>query len=242
MERYPSPELAKRMMQAMRSVIFPEYFHDTEAAASLQEILPMLLTTEQSGAIVEKVSALREALIGDAMAMAHNDPAVTDLAEVIICYPFMTAIIHYRVAHELLLMGVPMLPRLITEIAHSSTGIDIHPAATIGKNFCIDHGTGVVIGATTIIGDNVMLYQGVTLGAKNFKYDDEGHPLNEPRHPILEDNVTVYSNTSILGKVRIGKGTIVGGNIWLTHDVPPGSKIIQGKATSLPSFMDGAGI
>ena len=126
-------------------------------------------------------------------------------------------------------------------MAHSKTGIDIHPGASIGEYFCIDHGTGVVIGETCIIGDHVRLYQGVTLGAKSFKYDDEGNMINCPRHPILESNVTVYSNSSILGRVTIGQGSIIGGNIWLTHSVPPGSRILQSKAVDV-SFVDGLGI
>ena len=127
-------------------------------------------------------------------------------------------------------------------MAHSATGIDIHPGAVIGDHFAIDHGTGIVIGATTVIGNNVMLYQGVTLGAKNFKYDPDGRPIDEPRHPVLEDNVTVYANTTILGRVTIGHDTVVGGNVWLTHDVPPRSRILQTRAVEQPLFTDGAGI
>ena len=127
-------------------------------------------------------------------------------------------------------------------MAHSATGIDIHPGARIGEYFAIDHGTGIVIGATTVIGNHVMLYQGVTLGAKNFKYDPDGRPLDVPRHPVLEDNVTVYANTTILGRVTIGHDTVVGGNVWLTHDVPPQSRILQTRAVEQPLFADGAGI
>lgn len=137
--------------------------------------------------------------------------------------------IYYRTAHILYQLGVPVLPRFITEQAHSITGIDIHPAAQIGEQFCIDHGTGIVIGATAIIGKGVTLYQGVTLGAKNFQHDAQGQPLDVPRHPILEDNVTVYSNTSILGRVRIGEGSVIGGNVWLTHDVPAGVKLLKNE-------------
>ena len=129
---------------------------------------------------------------------------------------------------------------MLTEHAHSVTGIDIHPATTIGEYFAIDHGTGVVIGATAIIGNHVTLYQGVTLGAKNFTYGNDGRPLDLPRHPVLEDNVTVYSNASILGRVTIGEGSIIGGNVWLTHSVPKNSRILQGKTQE--SFCDGAGI
>ena len=145
-------------------------------------------------------------------------------------------------AHELLELEIPVAPRLLTEMAHSATGIDIHPGAQIGEYFAIDHGTGVVVGATTVIGNHVMLYQGVTLGAKNFKYDSDGRPIDEPRHPILEDNVTVYANTTVLGRVTIGHDTVVGGNVWLTHSVPPRSRILQSRATEQPLFTDGAGI
>ena len=138
-------------------------------------------------------------------------------------------------------MGIPVLPRIITELAHSKTGIDIHPGASIGEYFCIDHGTGVVIGETCIIGDHVRLYQGVTLGAKSFKYDDEGNMINCPRHPILESNVTVYSNSSILGRVTIGQGSIIGGKISITHSVLPGKIIQQSKAVDV-SYEDGLGM
>ena len=178
----------------------------------------------------------------DALAVMHNDPAVKSMQEVILCYPVVKVMVHYRTAHQLHLQGVPIIPRVITEMAHSATGIDIHPAAQIGEHFCIDHGTGVVIGATSVIGNHVMLYQGVTLGAKNFSYDANGVPIDMPRHPILEDYVTVYSNTSILGRVRIGHHTIVGGNVWLTHDVPPHSRVLQSRAIEEPFFQDGAGI
>jgi len=163
----------------------------------------------------------------DVDAVLHNDPAVTDRGEVILSYPLTYTMVHYRAAHVLYLLGVPRIPRMLTELAHSRTGIDIHPAAQIGDYFCIDHGTGVVIGETAIIGSHVVLYQGVTLGAKNFEYDEQGRPIDIPRHPILEDHVTVYSNTSILGRVRIGHDTVIGGNVWLTQDVPANSMVLQ---------------
>ena len=149
--------------------------------------------------------------------------------------------LYYRTAHELHLLGVPIIPRMLTEYAHSQTGIDIHPGAVIGDYFAIDHGTGIVIGETTIIGSPVTLYQGVTLGARNFSYDQAGNPLNLPRHPILENGVTVYSNASILGRVTIGRGSVIGGNVWLTRSVPENSRILQGKTQDF-SFTDGAGI
>ena len=130
----------------------------------------------------------------------------------------------------LYLLEVPVLPRIITEMAHAETGIDIHPGAQIGEYFSIDHGTGVVIGQTTIIGNHVRLYQGVTLGARNFTLDEAGLPMDVPRHPILEDHVTIYSNTSVLGRITIGKCSVIGGNIWLTNSVPAYSKILQSKA------------
>jgi serine O-acetyltransferase len=138
-------------------------------------------------------------------------------------------------------LGVPVIPRVITELAHSETGIDIHPGAVIGDYFSIDHGTGVVIGETTIIGNHVRLYQGVTLGAKRFTLDEDGNPLNVPRHPILEDNVVVYANANILGRITIGRDSTIGGNVWLTNSVPAGSRILQQKAI-VTSFSDGLGI
>ena len=138
------------------------------------------------------------------------------------------ALTNYRIAHELHLMDVPLIPRIITEMAHSETGIDIHPAATIGHHFTIDHGTGVVVGATCIIGNNVKLYQGVTLGAKSFPLDEAGNPIKGiPRHPILEDNVIVYSNATILGRITIGEGCVVGANMWVTEDMKAGTRRIK---------------
>lgn len=177
----------------------------------------------------------------DVRAILEGDPAAKSYGEVIFCYPAVRALLNHRVAHELLLLGVPILPRIISEMAHSETGIDIHPGAKIGESFSIDHGTGVVIGETCIIGDRVRLYQGVTLGAKRFVLDEKGSPMDVPRHPILEDNVVVYANTSILGRVTIGKDSVIGGNVWLTVSVPPGSHVLQQKALS-NTFSDGLGI
>lgn len=191
---------------------------------------------------IDTLPAIRELLLTDVAAIMAGDPAVTDKGEVIFSYPSITVMLHYRVAHSLHQLGVPILPRIITEMAHSITGVDIHPAATIGRYFAIDHGTGIVVGATSIIGDHVMLYQGVTLGARNFEYDETGHPMDVPRHPIIEDRVVVYSNTSILGRITIGHDSIIGGNVWLTHDVPAHSRIIQGKPIQQQMFSDGAGI
>lgn len=166
---------------------------------------------------------LREIMTGDVEAMYHGDPAAGDYNEIIACYPTIRAVTCQRIAHRLLRLGVPLLPRVITEIAHSETGIDINPGARIGKRFCIDHGTGVVIGQTCIIGDNVKLYQGVTLGAKSFPLDPGGNPVKGiDRHPVIEDDVIIYANATILGRVTIGRGAVIGGNVWLTRSVAPG--------------------
>ena len=191
--------------------------------------------------LLEALPELRRRLGTDVRAVFDGDPAAASYEEVILCYPALVAMTHYRLAHALWEEGVPILPRMITERAHSATGIDIHPGATIGDAFSIDHGTGVVIGETCIIGSHVRLYQGVTLGAKSFKFDDEGHILREPRHPILEDRVVVYSNSSILGRVRIGHDSVIGGNVWQTSDLPPCSRVVQGRA-SVTTFENGGGI
>lgn len=178
-----------------------------------------------------RLPELRRILHTDVIAIYKGDPAATSTSEVIYCYPSIKAIINYRIAHELLLAGVPVIPRMITESAHSETGIDIHPGAAIGEYFAIDHGTGVVIGETSVIGRNVKLYQGVTLGARSFPTDENDNLIKGiPRHPIIGDNVVIYSNATILGRVKIGDNAVVGGNIWVTTDVAPGEKLIQAKS------------
>lgn len=249
----PSVSQLKRLMELVGYVIFPDYsdvpswINGNEAihavlADQLSTITSITNPDKMADDFVQALPEIARLLHTDALAVMHNDPAVKSMQEVILCYPVVKVMVHYRTAHQLHLQGVPIIPRVITEMAHSATGIDIHPAAQIGEHFCIDHGTGVVIGATSVIGNHVMLYQGVTLGAKNFSYDANGVPIDMPRHPILEDYVTVYSNTSILGRVRIGHHTIVGGNVWLTHDVPPHSRVLQSRAIEEPFFQDGAGI
>ena len=190
---------------------------------------------------IDALPEIKRLLYTDVEAMFDNDPAAPNYGEVIFSYPVVNTMTHYRLAHVLHEMQVPVIPRIITEQAHSRTGIDIHPGATIGEYFAIDHGTGVVIGETAIIGSHVTLYQGVTLGAKSFKYDAEGNMLNVPRHPIIEDRVTIYSNASVLGRITIGHDSVIGGNIWLTHDIPPHSRILQSKAVDV-SFQGGLGI
>jgi len=190
---------------------------------------------------VDALPEIKRLLYSDVQAMFDNDPAAPNYGEVIFCYPVVNAMTHYRIAHKLHELRVPVIPRIITELAHSKTGIDIHPGAQIGEYFAIDHGTGVVIGETCVIGNHVTLYQGVTLGSKNFKYDAQGNILNVPRHPIIEDHVTVYSNASILGRITIGHHSVIGGNIWVTNDVAPYSRIQQTKAVEM-HFEGGLGI
>lgn len=177
---------------------------------------------------IESLSNIKEILLTDVIAAFNGDPAAKNYGETIFCYPSINAITHQRIANALLKLNVPLIPRIITELAHSKTGIDIHPGASIGKYFFIDHGTGVVIGETTIIGENVRIYQGVTLGAKSFPLDVNGKPIKGiARHPIVEDNVTIYANATILGRITIGKNAIIGGNTWITDDVSPDSRIYK---------------
>ena len=252
----------KRAVRLFRSAVFAGYFDAEPIAASLGELSDIFARQsaracatfhrgvhpdaepfgrEVAAQLLKQLPELRRRLGTDVKAVFDGDPAAVSYEEVILCYPALVALTHYRLAHALLQLGVPILPRLISEAAHSATGIDIHPGAEIGEYFSIDHGTGVVIGETCVIGNHVRLYQGVTLGAKSFKFDAAGNILQEPRHPILEDNVVVYSNSSILGRVRIGHDTVVGGNVWQTTDLPPYSRVIQGRA-SVSTFENGGGI
>ncbi len=174
---------------------------------------------------------IREILELDIIAAYQGDPAAINADEILLCYPGVKALIYHRIAHILYELGIFMLARIIAEIAHSETGIDIHPGAKIGHSFFIDHGTGVVIGETSIIGNRVRLYQMVTLGAKYFPIGQNGElKKGLLRHPIIEDDVIIYAGSTILGRITIGKGSIVGGNVWLTYSIPPGSKITQNKA------------
>ena len=186
------------------------------------------ISEDQTLALLRGIPALRRQLAEDVQAGYDGDPAAKSTDEVIFAYPAIYAISVYRIAHELSNNGIPLLPRIMTEFAHSKTGIDIHPGARIGRGFFIDHGTGVVIGETTIIGDNVKVYQGVTIGAMSFAKDEEGQMVRgRKRHPTIEDNVVIYSGATILGgETIIGEGSIIGGNVWLTHSVPPGTRVI----------------
>src|SRR5574344_444825 len=254
----PSIDTLEKIVLLVRSILFPGYFGNSAINAStikkhiasniwdLEELLASqifagLCTTcdksleknknyanEIANRFIERLPDIRKALLTDVQATYEGDPAAKNSTEIIFCYPAIRAISNYRIAHKLLMLGVPIIPRIITEMAHSETGIDIHPGAQIGNYFTIDHGTGVVIGATAIIGNNVQLYQGVTLGAKSFPLDENGNPIKGiPRHPIIEDNVIIYSNATILGRITIGRGTVIGGNIWVTEDVPAGARIVQ---------------
>src|ERR1039458_7584546 len=195
--------------------------------------------THDFAARLPQIAALLES---DVRAGYQGDPAAKSIDEVRFCYPGVTAITHHRIAHELYLLGVPLLARIIAELAHSATGIDIHPGAKIGASFFIDHGTGVVIGETAIIGRRGGLCQAVTLGAKSFPVGGDGTLIKGiPRHPIVEDDVVIYAGATILGRVTIGRGSTIGGNVWLTRSVPPGSNITQAQVRS-EEFDEGAGI
>ncbi len=239
--KMPDIQAWKRVIAYVKHIIFPGYFevcpgdeslkqaYITAECQRLQLVLAEQLCPEQAQLFLSQISDISRLLQTDVEAMVANDPAVDNRDEVIFCYPVIQAMIYYRTAHVLHKMGVAIVPRILTEMAHSLTGIDIHPGAEIGEYFAIDHGTGVVIGETCIIGNHVTLYQGVTLGAKNFQTDEQGNMINVPRHPILEDYVTIYSNTTVLGRITIGEHSVIGGNIWLTHSVPAHSRIIQSK-------------
>jgi len=267
----PSVEEVRRLVSLCKDIFFTDYFHKRQSdeqmrshhiGVAMDELYSLLCRQVARGLqfcedctesdvqdtaedialrFIDQLPEVKRLLYTDVEAMFQSDPAATNYGEVIYCYPVMNTMTHFRTAHVLHAMQVPVIPRIMTELAHSRTGIDIHPGAQIGDHFAIDHGTGVVIGETTIIGSHVTLYQGVTLGAKSFRYDEQGNMLNIPRHPIIEDHVTIYSNASILGRITIGHHSVIGGNIWVTHNVPPHSRIQQSKAVDL-AFQDGLGI
>ena len=204
---------------------------DTSCTSCAEELI-FSQAEKLSEAFISTLPEMRCLLATDAEAAYNGDPAAQNINEVIFCYPGFRAIGNYRIAHQLYKLGVPFIPRMITEMAHSETGIDIHPGAQIGHYFSIDHGTGTVIGETSVIGNNVRIFQGVSLAGEKLPPDENGNALRGvPRHPILEDNVTVYSNATLLGKIRVGKGATICGNVWITGDVPPGAVITQNKVT-----------
>lgn len=255
----PSGRVLKEIVELCRAIIFPGFYGQSAVSrqtvayhigVNVERLYVLLCEQVQAGlcfqdskadareqaqeiaaTFISRLPQLRAILATDVEAAYNGDPAAESHGEIISCYPIIKAISNYRIAHELLLLGVPLIPRIISEMAHGETGIDIHPAATIGHHFTIDHGTGVVIGATCIIGNNVKLYQGVTLGAKSFPLDENGNPIKGiPRHPILEDNVIVYSNATVLGRITIAEGTVIGGNLWVTESTKPGELLVQAKS------------
>jgi len=191
------------------------------------------LAQDLTSQFASELPAIRTLIVSDIRAAMSGDPAATSVSEILLCYPGVSAAIHYRIAHAFYQLGSPLLARFISEIAHSRTGVDIHPGALIGEGFFIDHGTGVVIGQTAILGKNVRLYQAVTLGAKRFPADEDGNLLKgNDRHPILEDDVVIYAGATVLGRITIGARSTIGGNVWLTKSVPPDSNISQAHMVS----------
>jgi serine O-acetyltransferase len=273
----PSRDALARVVDELRSVLFPGYFGGRaianaetmafHAGATLDRAMATLedqvrraqcLGCEErdptrcaaceekartaSAQFLSRLPEVKRLLATDVRAAYEGDPAATSPAETILCYPGIVALTCQRLAHELYVLGVPLLPRIITEHAHSLTGIDIHPGARIGESFFIDHGTGVVVGETSEIGRRVRLYQGVTLGARSFALDEHGHPVKGiPRHPIVEDDVIIYSGATVLGRITVGAGSVIGGNVWLTHSVPAGSRVSQ-TGTRQTHYSEGEGI
>lgn len=254
----PSRATAQQILDDLCTVLFPSHFSrivpgehdiDTVVAGKLDWALTLLSEQLRLGlqfddvegagdravraeeitvAFAEQLPPIRNLIVSDLHAALRGDPAATSIAEVLLCYRGTVAIIYHRIAHAIYRLGGRFLARLFADIGHARTGIDIHPAAEIGEGFFIDHGTGVVIGETAIVGNSVRLYQAVTLGAKNFPADEAGNLVKgEPRHPIIEDNVVIYSGATILGRITVGRDSVIGGNVWLTRSVPPGSVITQ---------------
>lgn len=254
----PSREALVEIMTALRAALFPaqlggadvrEDMIDTYVAHQLDLGLCRLLeqvrrelrytlvepdvqlrSQEIVAGFAEQLPRLRTLLESDVQAALDGDPAAQSRDEIVFCYPGIHALIHHRVAHGLHRLGAPLLARIITELSHAQTGIDIHPGAQIGGSFFIDHGTGVVIGETSVIGERVRLYQGVTLGARSFPRDAQGRAIKgQPRHPVIEDDVVIYAGATVLGRITIGRGAQIGGNVWLTHGVAPGTRVAQSQ-------------
>ncbi len=213
-------------VEIRRSLFFRPELGETEIETTAVEI-----TRE----FTRKLAEIRALIVSDLLSAYEGDPAALSASEILLCYPGIRATIHYRLAHALYRLGAPFVARLISAIAHAETGVDIHPGARISKAFFIDHGTGVVIGETTIIGANVRLYQAVTLGARSFPVDDNGALIKgSARHPIIEDDVVIYAGATILGRITVGRGSTIGGNVWLTQSVPPDSIITQAHTRRSP--------
>ncbi|MGC4086519.1 MAG: serine O-acetyltransferase [Polyangiaceae bacterium] len=266
----PSRVTLERVAQGLTAALFPSHFGPSDLTAeridyfvgdALGTALRALETQVQcelefAGArqssfgfarsatreFAARLPAVHELLESDVRAAYEGDPAARSLDEALFCYPGVTAILHHRLAHELYRLELPLLARILAELAHAATGIDIHPGAEIGPSFFIDHGTGVVIGETAVVGARVRLYQGVTLGAKSFPLDEDGVAHKGlQRHPVVEDDVVIYAGATILGRITIGRGSSIGGNVWLTRSVPPASRVTQVQARS-EVFSDGGGI
>ncbi len=234
-----------KLIRRLRSIMFPEIFEEcpctattviessVEAEKILKDIIPWVKPEADADAIIDEIlhslDEIKDVLETDIQAAYDGDPAARNKTEIMLAYPGFEAISIFRIAHKIHTLEIPYIPRIMTEYAHSHTGIDIHPGATIGNYFFIDHGTGVVIGETTIIGEHVKLYQGVTLGAKSFPVGEDGKPVKGvDRHPKIGNNVVIYSGATILGgDTRIGDNSVIGGNVWLTHSVPANSTILR---------------
>ena len=247
----PNRKEVVKVIKDLQSLLFPDYFKHSEGSENVLSQTELLLNIynrlaeqikgacefnhtvmdktpeELCNAFIEQLPAVKKLLIKDIEAIYEGDPAAKCHQEVLICYPGFYAISIYRIANVLYKLKVPLIPRIMTEFAHEKTGVDIHAGATIGEYFCIDHGTGIVIGETTTIGNRVKIYQGVTLGAKSFKVDENGNPVKDiKRHPDIGNNVVIYANATILGgDTKIGDNCIIGGNTWLTHSVESGKVV-----------------
>jgi serine O-acetyltransferase len=257
----PSKKRLIEIIELINELIFPEFFCDSDIDKAtidfylsgklerLHQILANQIykslkfdhiasnekesSEKKSLQFIETLPEISRLLWTDIQAIFDGDPSAKSKSEIVLCYPSVQAILNHRVAHELILLDIPYIPRMISEIGHSATGIDIHPGAKIGEYFFIDHGTGVVIGETCIIGNHVKIYQGVTLGTKKFQLDEKGNPLkNVPRHPILEDNITIYANATVLGRTKVGKNSVIGSNVRVTEDVEPNSKLTTSNTIS----------
>ncbi len=246
----PDRNLVVVILKEVQALLFPGYYYtcvDYTAEERLGRIRKLLIeqmtaaylysdgevpdVAVLSDAFLARMPAVKALLLTDIEALYEGDPAARCREEVLICYPGFRAISIYRIAHELHVLGVPFLPRIMTEYAHEKTGVDIHAGATVGDHFFIDHGTGIVIGETTVIGNHVKLYQGVTLGAKSFELDENGNPVkNIKRHPNIGNRVVIYANATILGgTTSVGDDCTIGGNVWLTHSVEPGKTVYYNK-------------
>ena len=253
----PSQDTVSELARDLMHVLFPGYFEssslakkdvpawlegllakiDQRLATEIEKSLrfardpdPVANTRRIITALFNQLPEIRRVVQTDVNAAYTGDPAARSVEEIIVAYPCVLAISLQRIAHGLYGLGVPLLPRMLTEYAHERTGIDLHPGAKIGTYFFIDHGTGVVIGETAIIGERVRLYQAVTLGAKRFPTDENGVLIKgNARHPIVEDDVVVYAGATILGRITVGRGSTIGGNVWLTHSIPSGSNLSQAQ-------------